>query len=108
MPASLPPGAVVRVSHATFDPARYPEVEQMTRDSGEYLKPAIGRLPGLLDYYATCLPAGTMFHVSVWESEAAARQMESLKEMVVDARQAAEAVGVTFVPIVNCPVLWTL
>jgi hypothetical protein len=31
-----------------------------------------------------------------------------LKEMIVDARKAAEAVGATFVPIVNYPVSWVV
>jgi hypothetical protein len=34
--------------------------------------------------------------------------MASLKEMIVDARHAAEAVGVTFIPIVNYPVSWEI
>jgi hypothetical protein len=54
--------AIVRISRGAFDPARFEEVEQMSR----------------------------------------------LKEMIVGARKAAEAVGVTFVPIVNYPVSWVV
>jgi hypothetical protein len=108
MPSSLPPGAVVRLSHASFDPARYDEVETMAFTTAEYLKPAIGKLPGLMDYYVAVSRAGSFVHVSLWESEAAAQQMASLKEMVAEARPAAEAVGVHFTPIVDCPVVWTL
>jgi hypothetical protein len=50
-PASPPSTAVIRVSRANFDPARFQEVEQMTRDTGRYLIPAIGRLDGLIAYY---------------------------------------------------------
>lgn len=32
--------------------------------------------------------------------------MAGLKEMIVDARSDAEAVGVTFIPIVNYPIAW--
>lgn len=45
-------------------------------------------------------------HVSLWESDAHTQQMGSLKEMVVNARRDAEAVGVGFAPIVNYPVAW--
>jgi hypothetical protein len=108
MPLSLPPGAVVRVSRGSFDPARQSGVDGMALATGDYLKPAIRKLSGLHDYYVACSPTGSFTHVSVWESDAAAEQMSRLKEMIVDARQAAEAAGVTFIPIVNYPVLWTL
>ena len=36
------------------------------------------------------------------------RQMSLLKEMIVGARQDAEKVGVTFIPIVNYPIDWTI
>ena len=102
----LPPTAVVRVSRADFDPARFAEVERMTRDTGTYLIPAISRLSGHVAYFAGASPTGSMAHVSLWESDAHAQQMGSLKEMVVDARRDAEAVGAAFTPIVNYPVAW--
>jgi hypothetical protein len=34
--------------------------------------------------------------------------MSRLKEMIVDARRDSEAVGVTFIPIVNYPLSWTI
>ena len=104
----LPPTAVVRVSRGNFDPARFPEVERMAKDTGTFLIPAIKRLSGLETYVVAASPSGSMVHVSLWESDAAAQQMGGLKEMVVDARQAAEAVGVSFIPIVNYPVVWTI
>ena len=100
--------AIVRISRGTFDPARFEEVERMTRESGKYLIPAIRQLPGLVDYFAAASPTGSIVHVSIWDTDEHAQQMSRLKEMIVDARNAAEAVGVTFVPIVNYPVSWVV
>ncbi len=65
-------------------------------------------LPGLIGYYAGASPDGSMVHVSVWESDEKAQQMSRLKEMIVDARAAAEKAGVTFLPIVNYPIDWAI
>lgn len=108
MTESLPPTAVIRVSRGNFDPARFEEVNRMTKETGTYLIPAIQKLPGLLSYYAGASPDGSMVHVSLWDSEEHAQQMGSLKEMIVDARRDSEAVGVTFIPIVNYPLSWTI
>lgn len=108
MTSKLVPGSVVRVSCGTFDPARLVEVESMSRETAAYLVPAIRSLPGMLSYYAAVSPSGSMVHVSIWDSEAHAQQMSTLKEMIVDARKAALAVGVEFSPIVNYPVSWTV
>lgn len=102
---SIAPGAVVRVSLASFDQARVADVEQMTRDTGRYLIRAIRQLDGLIGYYVGVSTESTV-HVSVWESNDHADQMGRLKEMIVDARNDAEAVGVTFMPIVNFPIAW--
>ena len=104
----LPPTAVIRVSRGNFDPARFEEVDRMAKEIGTYLIPAIQKLPGLLSYYAGASPDGSMVHVSLWDSEEHANQMGSLKEMIVDARRYSEAVGVTFIPIVNYPISWTI
>jgi len=108
MSLTLPPTAVVRVSRGNFDPARFAEVEAMARDTGAYLIPAIHRLPGLLHYSVAVSPSGSMVHVSFWDSEEHAQQLSRLKEMIVDARKDAEAVGVAFVPIVNYPISWNI
>ena len=104
----LPPTAVVRISQANFDSKDIAKVEAMTLDTGKYLIPAIKRLPGLAGYFAGASSTGSMVHVSLWESDAHAQQMGNLKEMIVDARQAAEAVGVSFIPIVNYPIAWRI
>lgn len=105
---TLPGTAVIRISHGTFDPARLAEVEQMARETEKYLVPAIQRLPGLIRYFAALSPTGSYVHISIWETDAHAQQMASLKEMIVDARKAADAVGVQFVPIINHPITWAI
>jgi gamma-glutamylcyclotransferase (GGCT)/AIG2-like uncharacterized protein YtfP len=108
MAGSLPVTAFVRVSRASFDPNRFAEVDAMNMKTSAYLIPAVRRLPGLIHFYAGVSPEGSAVHVSVWDSGEHAAQLDHLKEMVVDARREAEAVGVTFHPIVNYPVNWTI
>jgi hypothetical protein len=108
MTESLPAAAVVRVSRATFDPSRFAEVDAMNKKISEYLIPAIERLPGLIHFYACVSTEGSAVHVSVWDTDEHASQLDHLKEMTVDARGEAEAAGVTFTPIVNYPVGWTI
>ncbi|NUR61798.1 MAG: hypothetical protein HOV87_24525 [Catenulispora sp.] len=108
MVESFPATAVVRISRGTFDPARFPEVREVTATTSEYLIPAIKELPGLIDYRAGTSPDGSVVHVSLWESDERAEQMSRLKEMIVDTRQAYVKVGVTFTPIVNYPIDWTI
>ena len=75
----------------------------MTAATGRYLSPAIRQLPGLISYCAGAFPDGSTVHVSLWQSGQHARQMSTLKKMIVDARAAAEKAGVTFLPIINYP-----
>ena len=102
----IPQSAVIRVSRGNFDPGRFAEADQMTYDTGRYLIPAIRQLDGLISYYAGTSREGSTVHVSVWQSNEHADQMGRLKEMIVDARHAGEAAGVSFVPIVNYPIAW--
>jgi hypothetical protein len=104
----IPPAAVVRISRADFDPARFPEVREMTVATGRYLIPAIKKLPGLISYYAGTSPDGSAVHVSIWESDEHAQQLSRLKEMIVDARHDGEKAGAHFNPIVNYPIDWTI
>lgn len=104
----VPSTAVVRVSRGDFDPANLEAVKRMAVETGAYLVPAIRRLDGLITYHAAVSPDGSMVHVSVWDTEAHARQMGSLQEMVVRARADAEEVGVQFIPVVNYPLIWTI
>ena len=108
MTESLPPTAVVRVSRGNFDPSRFAEVDAVNKKVSGYLIPAIGRLTGLIHWYACVSPEGSIVNVSVWDSDEHAAQMGQLKEMTSDARGEMEAVGVTFIPIVNYPINWTI
>ena len=109
MTESLLANAVVRVSLGTFDPSRFAEVDAMNKKVSEYLVPAIGRLPGLIHWYAGVSPEGSIVNVSVWDSDEHAAQMDNLTEMAVTARGEGEAAGVTFnPPIVNYPIDWTI
>jgi hypothetical protein len=108
MTESLPGTAVVRVSRGSFDPSRFTEVDAVNQKVSEYLIPAIKQLPGLIHWYAGVSPEGSIVNVSVWDSDEHAAQMGRLKEMTVTAREEMVAVGVSFIPIVNYPVNWTI
>jgi len=108
MAEPLPASAVVRVSHGSFDPGRFAEVDAANAKTSQYLIPAISRLPGLLHYYAGVSPEGSIVHVSIWDSTEHAAQLSRLTEMTVDARAELEAPGVTFAAIVNHPIAWTI
>ena len=104
---SLPATSVVRISRATFEPVRYPEVEAASKKTSRYIIPAVRRLPGLLHFYSGISPKGEIVQVSVWDTDEHAAQLNTLKEMVVDGRRDMEAVGVTFTPIFHYPIDWT-
>jgi hypothetical protein len=109
MTESLPAAAVVRVALLTFDPALTADVDALNARQAEYLIPAIGQLPGLIHWYTGVSPDGTMAAISVWDSEEHARQMDDLKEMVVQARgEVAALVGRYSGSIVNYPVAWKI
>jgi hypothetical protein len=105
---SLPATAVIRVASGSFDLGRFAEVDAVTNKVSGYLIPAIQRLPGLIHWYAAVSPEGSVVNISVWDSEEHAAQMDQLKEMTVDARGEMAAVGITFTPIVNHPINWTI
>jgi hypothetical protein len=108
MTESLPATASIRVARGTFDPSLFAEVDAVNKKTSEYLIPAIKRLPGLIDYYVGISPEGSIVNISVWDSDEHAAQMGRLKEMTVDARGEMTAIGVTFTPIVNYPISWTI
>ncbi len=100
--------AIVRVSHGSFDPTRFEDIEAMSRRTQAYLTPAIRQLPGLVSYFVGASPSGSFAHVSLWDSEAHAEQMSHLKLMTENARLDAEAAGLTFLPLVNYPIDWRI
>ena len=108
MTEPLPATAFMRVSPGSFDPSRFAEVDAMNTRTSQYLIPAVERLAGLIHFYAGVSPQGSIVHVSIWDSQEHAAQLDGLKEMAVDARGEAEASGVTFGRIVNHPVNWTI
>jgi hypothetical protein len=108
MTEPLPATAVVRVSRGSFDPGRFAAVDAVNTKVSEYLIAAIKRLPGLIHWYAGVSPEGSIVNISVWDSDEHAAQMGRLTEMTVRARGEMEAVGVTFIPIVNYPINWTI
>jgi hypothetical protein len=107
MTESLPATAVARLSRGVFDPSQVAEIEALALKQAEYLVPAIKQLPGLINWYSAVAPEGYV-NVSVWDTDEHAAQMSQLKEMVVIARGEMEALGVTFDPIVNYPLTWTI
>ena len=99
---------VVRISKGHFAPGKYDEVERLIRDSANLLAPAIQSLQGLLYYHAGAdRSTNTIVNVSIWESEQAARQIETLAPMLAQ-RPILEAAGVRFDEIANYTPMWKL
>ena len=100
---------VIRISRGSFKPEDYDQVKARLAASEATLAPAITSLPGLLHYYAGVDSlSNTMVNVSVWESLAAARQMETLAPMLALAGEFSQ-LGVSFErPIINYDLLWEL
>jgi hypothetical protein len=107
LPATLPSGAVLRVSRGKFDPERFAEVDAMIRATGVYLIPAIQRLPGLIAYFAATSRDGVTTQISIWDTGEHGQQMATLPEMRDRARSEAQALGVVFDPIMQFPLNWT-
>jgi hypothetical protein len=104
----LPSGAIIRVSRGRFDPARFAEIDALIRRTGDYLIPAIKRLPGLIAYFAGTAPEGVTTQVSIWANAEAGMQMRTLPEMRDRARVEAEAAGIAFEPIIQFPMSWNI
>jgi hypothetical protein len=108
MSESLPATTVVRLSPGSFDPSRIAEIDALATKQAEYLVPAIKQLPGLLSWYTGVSPDSSIVNISVRDSEEHAAQMGQLQETAIVARGDMQAVGVTFTPIVNYPIIWTI
>ena len=80
----------------------------MTRGHRQISYSGHQKAAGLAGYFVGASSTGSVVHVSLWESDTHAQQMGQLKEMIVDARRDAEAVGVSFIPIVNYPIDWLI
>ena len=99
---------VVRISKGSFDPARLAETEQLLADSERALRDALTKLDGLIHYYVGIdRENGSVTNVSVWDSLAHAKQMDTLPEMLAQ-RPIVEAAGVKFEKITNHESLWVI
>lgn len=102
------PQPVVRISQGHFAPQNFDEVEHLLRNSLVSLGPAIRALEGLLYYHAAVDRAtNAVMNVSIWETETAAKQLDTLAPMLAQ-RPILEAAGVRFDPIVNYAPLWKI
>ena len=99
---------VVRISQGFFEPQQYETVAAKLQEGRRTLEPALRALSGLLHYYVSIDPvSNSMVNVSIWESLQAARQMDTLQEMLAQ-RDIFVALGVKFQPIRNYPGLWSV
>ena len=101
------PRSVVRISLARFDAARHDAIRQQLDDSQATLVPAIKALKGHIAFYAAIDRENcTMSNVSVWETLADARQLDTLQAMI-DLQPLFVAAGARFErPITNHETLW--
>ncbi|MBI3943498.1 MAG: hypothetical protein HY326_10840 [Chloroflexi bacterium] len=98
----------IRLSRATFDPAKFAEINAMLLHSQESLIPAIKALPGSLNYYAGIDQAsGTMVNISTWETAEHAQAMASLAAMQA-LREPFIRMGIQFEPIITYEILWAI
>ena len=100
--------SAVRISNGRFDLSKLAEVERAYAASQTALCEGLGQLPGLIHFYAGIdREKGYVTNVSVWESVEAAKQLNTFQPML-DQRPIMEAAGVTFEPITNHEMLWTI
>ena len=99
---------VARVSRGHFAPDMYDEAKRLLAESLVPLGPAIQALEGLLYFHAGLdANTNTIVNVSLWETERAARQMDTLVPML-EQRRIMEAAGVQFDKNANYETVWTL
>jgi hypothetical protein len=99
---------VVRISQGFFEPHLSQRVSAKLEEGRATLEPALRRLHGLLRYYVSIdTVSSSLINVSVWESLDAAKQMDTLAEMLAQ-RDVFTALGVKFQPIRNYAGLWSI
>src|SRR5688572_13165384 len=98
---------IVRISRGAFEAADLEKVKAQLAASEKALAPELKKLRGLRHYWvAIDRESSTMVNVSVWDSLADAKQMDTLPAMQALAKEFI-AMGVRFErPIVNLDVLW--
>jgi len=99
---------VIRISKGRFAPEKYVEVKRLIDESAAPLAPAIQELGGLLYYHAAVdANTNTVVNVSIWETQQAAKQMDTLAPMLAQ-RPILEAAGVQFDKIANYEAAWKI
>ena len=99
---------VVRISKGRFTSEKYDEIHRLAEESAKTLVPAIKRLRGLLYYSAGVDPVtNTFVNISIWTDLAAAKQMETLPEMLAQ-RPILEQAGMQFDAIANYEPSWVI
>jgi len=99
---------IIRISTGSFPADARAEVEGALVASQDSLRAAISALPGLIHYYAGIDGvAGRVVNVSVWDDAVHARAMDGLAQMRAQ-RPILQAAGVSFEPITNHEIVWTI
>lgn len=99
---------IVRISRGRFAPERYEQIKKLIEESAAPLVPVLRKLHGLVYYHAAVdRETSTVLNVSIWEDLAAAKQMDTLQEMLAQ-RPILEGAGVTFDRIANYEPLWEI
>ncbi len=100
---------VVRISRGSFAPEQYDAVRSRLDAAQNSLIPAIRQLHGCVHYFAAIdRESSSMVNVSVWQTLADARQMQSLAPMLALAEEFTRE-GVRFErPVVNYETLWEI
>ncbi len=102
------PDPVMRMSIMHCDAAHFDKLRQMMLDIEAALRPGIERMPGLIAFYAgEDRPTLSMTNISLWDTVANARQLDTFQPML-DAGKQFVAAGATFVrPIINATTMWS-
>lgn len=99
---------IVRISKGSFPPERAADAEAALAASETVLRADLAAMPGLVHYYvAIDREVGQLTNVSVWDTLEHAKAMSGLAPMLAQ-RPVMEAAGVTFEPITNHEVLWSI
>ncbi len=100
---------IVRISKGSFAPTQYDEVHRIAEESAKTLIPAIKQLRGLIYYSAgTDAVTNTIVNISIWTDLDAAKQMETLPEMLALRPIMEKAGKVHFDAIANYEPLWVI
>jgi hypothetical protein len=99
---------IIRISKGTFAARDLDEVERLLTASEDSLRAALEAMPGLIHYYVGIdRIAGSATNVSLWDTMEHAHAMTELARMLAQ-RPLVQAAGVTFDPVTNHEMLWTI